>query len=106
VVDWSTGVIVVETGVTIGEILAVCVPRGWFLPVVPGTQYVTVGGAVANDIHGKNHHVRGTFGRHLRRFGLVRTDHGELTCSAIENPRLFRATIGGLGLTGVIAWIE
>jgi len=104
--DWVDGRIIVEAGVTLGQILELAVPRGWFLPVVPGTQYVTVGGAVANDIHGKNHHVRGTFGRHVVSFGLLRSDRGILRCSPQENADLFAATIGGLGLSGVIEWIE
>lgn len=104
--DWAQGVIRAEAGVTLDEILQVCIPRGWFLPVTPGTKYVTLGGAVANDVHGKNHHARGTFGRHLRRFGLVRSDRGRCECAPDENRALFEATIGGLGLTGVIEWVE
>lgn len=105
-VDWQQGTIVAEAGVTLAEILAIAIPRGWFLSVTPGTQYATVGGAIANDVHGKNHHLRGTFGSHVRGFGLLR--HGEelLTCSPSENTTLFAATLGGLGLTGVITWAE
>ncbi|WP_343578057.1 FAD-binding oxidoreductase [Pseudomonas sp.] len=105
--DWDTGVVRAEAGVTLAEILAVAIPRGWFLPVTPGTKFVTLGGALANDVHGKNHHLRGTFGRHVRRFSLLRSDQQEpQICSTQENSELFRATIGGLGLTGVITWIE
>ncbi|MFR0692307.1 FAD-dependent oxidoreductase [Enterobacterales bacterium AE_CKDN230030158-1A_HGKHYDSX7] len=105
--NWETGLVRMEAGVTLAELLAVAIPRGWFLPVTPGTKFVTLGGAVANDVHGKNHHVRGTFGRHLQRFALVRSDQQTtLICSATENADLFRASIGGLGLTGVIAWVE
>lgn len=104
--DWKTGLLKAESGVTLEDILALSIPRGWFLPVTPGTRYATLGGAIANDVHGKNHHRRGTFGRHLRRFGLVRSDLGRLTCSPEERPDLFRATIGGLGLTGIIEWAE
>jgi FAD/FMN-containing dehydrogenase len=104
--DWSSGVITAEAGVTLEEILAVAIPRGWFLPVTPGTRYVTVGGAIANDVHGKNHHRRGTFGRHVRRFGLVRSDSGRLVCSREQHPELFNATIGGLGLAGIVEWAE
>jgi FAD/FMN-containing dehydrogenase len=86
--------------------LNVVVPRGWFLPVSPGTQFVSVGGAVANDIHGKNHHRAGTFGRHVRRFELVRSSGKRLVCSPDENAELFRATVGGLGLTGLMTWVE
>lgn len=105
--NWETGVVRAEAGVTLAEVLAVAVPRGWFLPVTPGTKFVTLGGAVANDVHGKNHHVRGTFGSHLQRFLLLRSDQEEpLLCSPEHNAELFRATIGGLGLTGVITWVE
>jgi FAD/FMN-containing dehydrogenase len=99
-------VITAEAGVTLDEVLQQSIPQGWFLPVTPGTKYVTLGGAVANDVHGKNHHVRGTFGRHIRRFELLRSDGSRLICSPFENTALFAATIGGLGLTGVIAWVE
>ncbi len=105
-VHWESGSIVAEAGVTLGELLKVCVPHGWLPPVLPGTKHVTLGGAVANDIHGKNHHVRGTFGRHVRRFGLVRSDAGAIECSPEQNPELYAATIGGLGMTGVIIWVE
>lgn len=82
------------------------VPRGWFLPVTPGTKFVTLGGAIANDIHGKNHHKAGTFGRHVLSFGLLRSDGVHRTCSLHENQDLFAATVGGLGLTGLITWVE
>jgi FAD/FMN-containing dehydrogenase len=82
------------------------IPRGWNLPVVPGTQFVTVGGAIANDVHGKNHHVVGTFGEHVRRLKLVRTSGETIECGPDERPDLFRATIGGLGLTGLIVEVE
>jgi FAD/FMN-containing dehydrogenase len=104
--DWTRGVVVVEPGMTLGELLAVAIPHGWFLRVVPGTQFVTVGGAIANDVHGKNHHRQGTFGCHVSRLGLLRSNEGSLTCSPGANPALFAATIGGLGLTGVICWAE
>jgi len=104
--DWQSGVLRAEAGTTLDEILQVAVPRGWMLPVTPGTKYVTLGGAVANDVHGKNHHVRGTFGRHVRRFALLRSERAPLECSPEANAEFFAATIGGLGLTGVIAWVE
>lgn len=104
--DWEKGIVRAESGVTLEEILTIAIPNGWFLPVTPGTKYVTLGGAIANDVHGKNHHVRGTFGCHVRSFGLVRTDRGQITCSLQENSELFSATVGGLGLTGIIAWVE
>ena len=103
--DWEAGVIVAEAGMTLAEVAALALPHGWFLPVSPGTQFATLGGAVANDVHGKNHHRRGTFGCHVRRFALTRSN-GQHECSASENTDLFAATIGGLGLTGVIEWVE
>ena len=104
--DDSTGILRCESGVTFAEIIEVFLPKGWFFPVTPGTQFVTVGGAIANDVHGKNHHCAGTFGAHVRQLGLHRSNDGPVFCSPEENPRMFRATIGGLGLTGVIAWAD
>lgn len=104
-VDWGTGVLRAEAGTTLEDILSISIPRGWFIPVTPGTRYATLGGAIANDVHGKNHHRAGTFGRYLRQFGLLRSDSGRTVCSMAQ-PDLFRATIGGLGLTGIIEWAE
>ncbi|HEY0285578.1 MAG TPA: FAD-binding oxidoreductase [Pseudomonas sp.] len=104
--DWQTGTLRIEAGITLAAVLAVAIPKGWFLPVTPGTQFATVGGAIANDVHGKNHHVRGTFGRHVRSFGLLRHGQPSMTCSPSLNASLFAATIGGLGLTGIIAWAD
>ena len=104
--DVSTGVLRAEAGLSIAELLRICVPRGWFVPVTPGTRYVTLGGAVANDVHGKNHHRVGTFGRHVRSLELRRTDGSTYTCSSTQNAELFSATIGGMGLTGIMTWIE
>jgi len=104
--DWTTGVITAEAGVSLDEVLRVAIPNGWFLPVTPGTKYVTLGGAVANDVHGKNHHMRGTFGGHVRRSGLARSDTPALICSPEQNAELYTATIGGLGLTGILEWVE
>ena len=95
-----------EAGVTLADILALVVPKGWFVPVLPGTQWVSVGGAIANDIHGKNHHRAGTFGSHVACFELLRSSGERVLCSPEINGELFRATIGGLGLTGVILWAE
>ncbi|MDE1567168.1 FAD-binding oxidoreductase [Aquabacter sp. P-9] len=105
--DPSTGLLTCEAGVTLAEILrATSRPdpdgSGWLLPVVPGTRFVTVGGAIANDVHGKNAHVFGSFGNHLEALDLARSDGQILICSATSNPDLFAATIGGLGLTGLI----
>lgn len=104
--DSAEGILRCESGVLLSEILALTVPRGWFPPVVPGTKFVTIGGAIANDIHGKNHHSAGTFGCHARCLELLRSDGQRLICSPSENPDWFRATIGGLGLTGLILWAE
>ena len=103
--DREDGTIRVQAGITLGDILEIVVQAGWFLPVIPGTRFATVGGAIANDVHGKNHHVKGTFGRYIRRLWLVR-DGKQLECSPTNNSDLFRATIGGLGLTGFITEAE
>lgn len=102
----STGVLRAESGVTLAEIIDLVLPRGWFLPVTPGTKFVTLGGAVANDVHGKNHHRDGNFGHHVISFELIRSGGERLVCSTEENTAFFEATIGGLGLTGLIAWVE
>jgi FAD/FMN-containing dehydrogenase len=104
--DIDTGVLRCEAGVLFDQILDLVVPAGWFLPVTPGTRFVTVGGAIANDVHGKNHHRAGTFGRHVLRFELLRSDGSRLVCSPDRNADLFAATIGGLGLTGLVTWAE
>jgi FAD/FMN-containing dehydrogenase len=104
--DEEKGLLRCEAGVSLAEILEVIVPRGWFLPVTPGTRFVSVGGAIANDIHGKNHHRTGTFGCHVTCFELLRSNGERFVCSSNEHSELFRATIGGLGLTGVILWAE
>jgi FAD/FMN-containing dehydrogenase len=104
--DPATGILKCETGVTLAEVLDFAVPRGFFLPVTPGTKYVTVGGAIANDIHGKNHHLAGTFGGHVLSFELVRSDGSKMICSPRENREWFQATIGGMGLTGLMTWAE
>lgn len=95
-----------EAGTSLAEILDFLVPRGFFLAATPGTKYITVGGAVANDVHGKNHHINGTFGNNTLSFKLLRSNGESFVCSRDENKELFSATIGGLGLTGLITWIE
>jgi FAD/FMN-containing dehydrogenase len=104
--DESTGIVRCEGGVSLSDIIDVFLPKGWFLPVTPGTRFVTVGGAIANDVHGKNHHCAGTFGAHVHQIGLHRSNDDFVFCSSAENPDMLRATIGGLGLTGVIAWAD
>ncbi|PKU22758.1 FAD-binding oxidoreductase [Telmatospirillum siberiense] len=104
--DATSGILRAEAGVTIGEALRLTVPKGWFVPVTPGTKFVTLGGAVANDVHGKNHHLAGTFGRFVRKLALRRSDGSVTECGPDRERDLFRATIGGLGLTGLIEWVE
>lgn len=104
--DSEHGLLRCEAGVSLGEILEFATPRGWFLPVSPGTKYVTVGGAVANDVHGKNHHRAGTFGGYVRSLTLRRSDGSLTVCSPSQNAALFSATVGGLGLTGLIVELE
>lgn len=101
--DTTTGILECEPGVTLREIQARFVKQGWMLPVTPGTSFVTVGGAIANDVHGKDHHLTGTFGDHVLSITLVRTDGSVMVCDRRSNEAMLRATIGGLGLTGVIA---
>lgn len=104
--DRGTGVLRAQSGLTLAQLNAVTVPSGWITPVSPGTKYVTLGGAVANDVHGKNHHIVGSFGAHVRSLCLRRSNGDTLTCSLAENADLFNATISGLGLTGYIEWVE
>lgn len=105
--DRSTGILRAEAGVTLQQITSCCLPQGWFLPVTPGTQFVTLGGAVANDVHGKNHHVRGTFCHHVKGLGLYRSDLGYVECYNNSDPHgLLPVTFSGLGLSGIILWVE
>lgn len=104
--DPVTGILRCESGVTFDQILQFCVPRGWFLPVTPGTKFVSVGGSIANDVHGKNHHRAGSFGNHVVQLELLRSDGSRIVCSDASNRDWFRATIGGLGLTGIILWAD
>jgi FAD/FMN-containing dehydrogenase len=100
--DATTGVLRCEAGVQISEILDVFVPRGWFPPVTPGTKFVTVGGAIACDVHGKNHHRDGSFGRFVKEISLLLASGAIIRCSAHSHQDVFRATLGGMGLTGII----
>ncbi len=104
--DREHGILRAEAGVSLREILDYTVMHGWFIPVTPGTKYVTLGGAIANDVHGKNQTKDGTFGRHVRALELLRSNGERVTCDPQKNSELFRATIAGLGLTGVILWAE
>ena len=100
--DPETGLLTADAGVLLSDILARVMPLGFFLEVTPGTAQVTLGGAIANDVHGKNHHRRGTFGGSVISFMLLGSDGARRACSRLENRTLFAATIGGMGLTGII----
>lgn len=104
--DDTSGRLLCEAGVLLRDIQQVAIPRGWRLPVTPGTQFVTVGGAIANDVHGKNHHAQGCFGDHVRSLSLLRTDGTHIECGPDHNPQWFAATVGGIGLTGCILTAE
>ncbi|MEO3715565.1 FAD-binding oxidoreductase [Roseateles flavus] len=104
--DAQTGLLCCEGGILLQDIQRTLLPQGWLLPVTPGTQLVSVGGAIANDVHGKNHHGFGSFGDHVRRLWLARSDGTVLECSRALEPQCFAATVGGLGLTGVIVRAE
>jgi len=100
--DKATGKLTAEAGITLREILDVIVPSGWFLPVTPGTSYVTLGGAVASDVHGKNHHIAGTFGQHVESLSMLLGTGEVVITSPQHHADLFHATCGGMGLTGII----
>lgn len=100
--DISNGILTCQSGMLLSEILEIIVPRGWFLPVTPGTKFITVGGAVASDVHGKNHHKEGSFADHVINIKLIMPDGSVKQCSPQENTALFEYTAGGMGLTGVI----
>jgi len=100
--DPRAGTIECEAGVLLSEIIDMVLPQGWFPAVTPGTAFITVGGAIANDVHGKNHHFAACFSRHVIEFELCRSDGTRMTCSPRQNPSWFAATVGGLGLTGLI----
>jgi len=102
--DLATGALQAEAGATLSDIMRLIVPHGFFLPVTPGTRFVTLGGAIANDVHGKNHHCAGTFGRHVTRLSLLRSDGSRVEIGPDSD--LFAATVGGMGLTGIIEWAE
>lgn len=104
--DQMSGILECESGTSIQTIIEFALPRGYFIAVSPGTKYVTVGGAIANDIHGKGHHVTGTFGCHVLEFDVAQSSGEVFTCSLSQNKNLFSATIGGLGLTGLITRVK
>lgn len=100
--DESTGILRASAATSIEDVLLFSVPRGWFVPVTPGTRQITLGGAVASDVHGKNHHVDGTFGAHVERLGVLLSDGSSIELDPRTNHDWFWATVGGMGLTGVI----
>jgi decaprenylphospho-beta-D-ribofuranose 2-oxidase len=104
--DPATGILRAEAGLSVGEVTRLLLDRGWFLPVVPGTRHVTLGGMVAADVHGKNHHVAQSFGRHLRALSIRAGDGQVYECSRDAHADLFLATIGGMGLTGHVLEVE
>jgi FAD/FMN-containing dehydrogenase len=104
--DPTTGVLRADAGLSLDVAIRLGLPHGWFPAVAPGTRFVSLGGAIANDVHGKNHHRAGTFGRHVRRLALLRTDGATQELTPDDPTGRFAATVGGLGLTGVIAWAE
>ena len=104
--DRETGLLRAESGVTLAELNRLFWPRGWSSPVLPGTQQITLGGMVAADVHGKNHHVDGTFGRHVSGLKVLLADGTVVRCSREEESDLFLATLGGMGLTGHILEVE
>lgn len=104
--DPAAGTIRCEAGVCLSDLLALIIPHGYFIPVTPGTKYVSIGGMIANDVHGKNHHKAGSFGCHVTALTCLRSEDGPVICSPEHNAGLFNATIGGLGLTGLITEVE
>src|SRR5579872_5041886 len=103
--DRTAGLLTAESGALLNDILPTIISAGWFLPVTPGTRFVTLGGCVAADVHGKNHHHIGSFGNHIKWIELIDANGNHLTCSPEQSPDLFWATIGGMGLTGIIGTV-
>lgn len=104
--DVTNGVFECQSGLTLDKILEVIVPEGWFLPVTPGTKFITVGGAVGSDVHGKNHHIDGSFSNHVVDMDVMIADGSIVNCSPADNVDLFNATCGGMGLTGMIIRVK
>ncbi len=104
--DPAAGVLACESGVSLADVIDTFLPKGWFLPVTPGTKFVTVGGAIAGDVHGKNHHKAGCFSNFVLSFRLMLPDGSVVRCSEHENRDLFLATCGGMGLTGLLLSAE
>ncbi len=104
--DRQAGIFECQSGITLDNVLEVIIPAGWFLPVTPGTQFITVGGAVASDVHGKNHHIDGSFSKHILDMDIILASGETIFCSREINADLFEATCGGMGLTGLISRIR
>ena len=100
--DFKKGVLTAEAGISVLEIIEKIIPYGWFLPVTPGSKYISLGGMVASDVHGKNHHKRGSFRNFIKELIIINENKKLLTCSKKKNSNLFNYTIGGMGLTGII----
>ena len=100
--DKNSGLLSCESGITIGNILNIVIPHGWFIPVSPGTSFATLGGAIASDVHGKNHHINGTFGEHIISMKMLLANSEIIEISPSKMSDLFYATCGGMGLTGII----
>jgi len=103
-IDWNevTGELIAESGVLLSDVINYFLPLGWFPFVTPGTKFVTLGGAIASDVHGKNHHLEGSFGNYINWFEVIDESNNIIRCSKTDNPELFQWTIGGMGLTGII----
>lgn len=104
--DPINGILECQSGLILDKILELIVPKGWFLPVTPGTKFISVGGAVGSDVHGKNHHIDGSFSNHIVQMELMLADGTTTNCSPTINPQLFEATCGGMGLTGMITKVK
>jgi len=104
--DKENGIFECQSGITLDQILKVIIPAGWFLPVTPGTKFITIGGGLASDVHGKNHHVDGSISNHVLEMDVVLASDEIITCSPELYPDLFEATLGGMGLTGVISKVK
>ncbi|HYF33153.1 MAG TPA: FAD-binding oxidoreductase [Chitinophagaceae bacterium] len=104
--DTQQGILECQSGITLDQVLEVIVPKGWFLPVTPGTKFITVGGAIASDVHGKNHHVDGCFSHHVLEMDVLLTSGETIRCTPTQHTDLFEATCGGMGLTGIITRVR
>lgn len=104
--DRELGILECQPGISLVSLLEIVVPAGWFLPVTPGTKYITIGGAVASNVHGKNHHSEGSFSAHIIEMDVMTPALGKVTCSAMINSDLFDATCGGMGLTGLVSRVR